>query len=49
MNRGDRREPTFKDDRDRLLFMDTLNEACEKTDWPRKLSGLAGSRLVPDE
>jgi REP element-mobilizing transposase RayT len=33
MNRGDRREPIFNDDQDRLLFLDTLAEACEKTDW----------------
>ncbi len=33
MNRGDRREAIFKDDKDRLLFLDTLGEACEKTDW----------------
>lgn len=33
MNRGDRREPIYGDDQDRLLFLDTLAEACEKTDW----------------
>src|SRR5215467_7035490 len=33
MNRGDRREPIFNDDKDRLLFLDTLGEACQKTDW----------------
>jgi REP element-mobilizing transposase RayT len=33
MNRGDRREDIFVDDEDRLLFMETLGEACEKTDW----------------
>jgi putative transposase len=33
MNRGDRREPIFSDDRDRLPFSGTLAEACEKTDW----------------
>jgi hypothetical protein len=32
MNRGDRREPIFKGDKDRVLFLDTLAEACEKTD-----------------
>jgi putative transposase len=32
MNRGDRREPIYADDQDRLLFLDTLAEACEKTD-----------------
>src|SRR5215470_4676031 len=33
MNRGDRREPIFNDDKDRVLFMETLGEACQKTDW----------------
>jgi putative transposase len=33
MNRGDRREPIFKDDADRRRFLDTLGEACDKTGW----------------
>ena len=33
MNRGDRREPIFKDDRDRRLFLDALGQACLKTGW----------------
>ncbi len=33
MNRGDRREPIFKDDEDRQRFWDTLGEACTKTGW----------------
>ena len=33
MNRGDRREPIFKDDRDRRRCLDTLAEACAKTHW----------------
>ena len=33
INRGDRREPIFKDDRDRVRFLETLGEACLKTDW----------------
>jgi putative transposase len=33
MNRGDRREPIFHNDKDRELFLDTLGEACAKTDW----------------
>ena len=33
MNRGDRREPIFKDDEDRRLFLATLGECCGKTDW----------------
>jgi len=33
MNRGDRREPIFVDDEDRQLFLETLRQACGKTDW----------------
>src|SRR6266511_6485497 len=33
MNRGDRREPIFDDDLDRQRFLQTLGEACGKTDW----------------
>lgn len=33
MNRGDRREAIFHNDRDRELFLSTLAEACEKADW----------------
>jgi len=33
MNRGDRREPIFKDDKDRRCFLETLAEACDKTRW----------------
>ena len=33
MNRGDRREPIFKDDADRKRFLETLGEACAKTEW----------------
>jgi len=33
MNRGDRREPIFKDDADRQRFVETLGEACAKTGW----------------
>jgi len=33
MNRGDRREPIFKDDADRHRFVETLAEACAKTGW----------------
>ena len=33
MNRGDSREPIFREDSDRLLFLETLGEACAKTDW----------------
>jgi REP-associated tyrosine transposase len=33
MNRGDRREPIFNDDKDRFCFLVTLGEACDKTKW----------------
>lgn len=33
MNRGDRREPIFKDETDRKRFLETLGEACAKTNW----------------
>lgn len=33
MNRGDRREAIFSDDQDRHCFLETLAEACQKTDW----------------
>jgi REP element-mobilizing transposase RayT len=33
MNRGDRREPIFKDNVDHRRFLETLAEACGKTDW----------------
>lgn len=33
MNRGDRLEPIFKEDRDRILFLTTLGECCEKSGW----------------
>jgi REP element-mobilizing transposase RayT len=32
MNRGNRREPIFLDEGDRELFLETLGEACAKTD-----------------
>lgn len=33
MNRGDRREAIFLTDADRELFLETLEQACEKTGW----------------
>jgi putative transposase len=33
MNRGDRREDIFCDDKDRSRFLETLEEACQKTGW----------------
>jgi putative transposase len=33
MNLGDRREPIFRDDRDREIFLETLGQAAQKTGW----------------
>jgi putative transposase len=33
MNRGDRREPIFREDADRKRFLETLGEVCVKTGW----------------
>ena len=33
VNRGDRREPIFLCDEDRQLFLETLQEVCQKTGW----------------
>ncbi len=33
MNRGDRREPIFRDDADHQSFLATLGEVCVKTGW----------------
>jgi putative transposase len=33
LNRGDRREPIFRTDQDRVLFVGTLAETCQKTGW----------------
>jgi putative transposase len=33
MNRGDHRQDIFRDNHDRKLFLDTLGQACAKTDW----------------
>jgi putative transposase len=33
LNRGDRREPIFRTDQDRMLFLDALAESCQKTGW----------------
>jgi hypothetical protein len=33
MNRGDRREDIFKDDKDRERFLFTAGETCAKTEW----------------
>ena len=33
MNRGDRRETVFRDDDDRVRFMETLEQVCERSGW----------------
>ena len=33
INRGDRREPIFKDDEDRQGFLTALGQTCQKTGW----------------
>ncbi len=33
LNRGDRREPIFRTNQDRVLFVDTLAQTCQKTGW----------------
>src|SRR5215207_9998916 len=33
INRGDRREDIFRDDKDRQCFMTTLDQCCERTSW----------------
>ena len=38
MNRGDRREPIFKDDVDHRRFLETLEEACEKTGFHERVT-----------
>lgn len=45
MNRGDRREPIFKDDSDRLRFLETVAEACAKTDWQVQVYCLMGNHF----
>jgi hypothetical protein len=50
MNRGDRREPIFRDDLDYKKFLTTLAEVCTKTDWqvPRALPGDLFDKLAGD-
>jgi REP element-mobilizing transposase RayT len=45
MNRGDRREPIFRDDVDRKRFLETLGEACAKTDWQVQALCLMGNHF----
>ncbi len=45
MNRGDRREAIFWDDRDRSRFLEALAESCEKTGWQVHAYGLVGNHF----
>jgi REP element-mobilizing transposase RayT len=33
MSRGDHNEPIYQDDKDREMFLETLDGACGKTGW----------------
>ena len=51
MNRGDRREPIFKDDQDRECFLATLGEACapsRRPEWLRVDRLLGEWRVAAD-
>jgi len=45
MNRGDRREDIFHDDKDRELFLATLGEACLKAHWQVQAYCLMGNHF----
>jgi len=45
MNRGDRREDIFRDDRDRELFLQTLGETCGRTGWETHAYCLMGNHF----
>jgi putative transposase len=45
MNRGDRREPIFRDDLDHKKFLTTLAEVCTKTDWQVHACCLMGNHF----
>src|ERR1043165_7483358 len=47
MNRGDRREAIFLDDKDREEFLRTLGETCAKTGW--QVHALCRSRTDPSK
>ena len=41
INRGDYRKDMYRSDNDRRLFLETLGQACQKTDWQgRKVNTL---------
>jgi REP element-mobilizing transposase RayT len=45
MNRGDRREEIFRDDKDRERFLETLGEVCAKTGWQVQARCLMGNHF----
>jgi REP element-mobilizing transposase RayT len=45
LNRGDRREPIFRDDSDRQRFLTTLGETCMKTGWQVHAFCLVGNHV----
>jgi len=45
LNRGDHREPVFRDEHDRERFIATLSEACAKTDWQVQAYCLMGNHF----
>ena len=49
MNRGDHREEIFRDDLDRHCFLETLEEACNKTSWLSMGSRGCLAQLLIDE
>jgi len=44
--RGNQGRVIYRDDRDRLRFLETLGEACSKTGWRTHAYGLRGSHGV---
>jgi putative transposase len=45
--RGNRREAIFRNDRDRELFLETLEEACGRTGWRVHALVLMGKHYHP--
>ena len=46
INRGDRREAIFRDEADRRRFLETLGEACAKTDWQVRALCLMSNHFI---
>lgn len=45
LSRGDRKEPIFLDDQDRLKFLKTLGETCARADWQVHVYCLMGNHF----